>query len=140
MHGTKPKVGNRVTSGRSLFPKIDGHLVDGRTSYARRVKDLVSSYTSDAGGNDSIAEGLRSLIRRISCLQAQMEIMEAQWVVDGEASHAALDQYQRLANTSRRLIESAGLKTRAMKSVPDLQQYLAAKQRDRDRVTIEDGD
>lgn len=125
-----------------MFPRtLDGQSIDMRGQWTRRVRDLVASYASDAGGADNISEGMRALIRRIALLQSQMERMEAKWAVeDGEATPNQLDSYQRIANTTRRLIESAGLKTRAMKSVPDLQQYLAAKQRDRERVTIEDGD
>lgn len=132
MHGarqsetTMKKQRSRITNGRGLFPrKLDGQSIDARTVWSRRVRDLVRSYASDAGGDDVLSEGMRSIIRRIALLQAQLERMEAQWAIDeGEATPESLDQYQRMANCIRRLIESAGLKTRKAKTVTDLKDYI----------------
>jgi hypothetical protein len=120
---------SRVTNGRGIFPrKLDGQSIDARTVWSRRVRDLIRSYTSDAGGDDVLSEGMRSIIRRIASLQAQLERMEAQWALDeGEATPATLDQYQKMSNTIRRLIESAGLKSRKAKTVPDLRAYLSGR-------------
>jgi hypothetical protein len=60
--------------------------------------------------------------------------MEAQWALDeGEATPATLDQYQKMSNTIRRLIESAGLKSRKAKTVPDLKAYLSGRGNGHDR-------
>jgi hypothetical protein len=148
MHGTKQNVANskklrsRVTNGRGLFPrKLDGQTIDARTVWSRRVRDLIAAYSSDAGGPDELSEGMKAIIRRIALLQAQLERMESKWTIDdGEATPAEIDQYQRVSNTMRRLIESAGLKTRAAKNVtPDLQSHIAQRYggRRNGRETIE---
>ena len=133
---------SRITNGRSMFPRtVDGQSIDMRGRWTRRLRDLVSAYTSDAGGTDNISEGLRSIIHRIASLQAQMERIESQWAVDdGEATPASLELYQRTANSQRRLIETAGLKTRSMKTVPSLQDHLASRYGTRSRVTIDHED
>jgi hypothetical protein len=141
MHGTRQsettlkKQRSRITNNRSLFPrKLDGQSVDNRTVWARRVRDLVASFTSDAGGDDRLSEAMRSLIRRVALIQVQLERMEAKWAIDdGEATPASLDQYQKLSNSMRRLIETAGLKTRKAKTVPDLKDYVASRNNGRDR-------
>jgi hypothetical protein len=132
---------SRVSNG-GLFPrKLDGQSIDARTVWSRRVRDLIRSYTSDAGGDDVLSEGMRSIIRRIASLQAQLERMEAQWALDeGDATPATLDQYQKMANSIRRLIESAGLKSRKAKNVTDLKDYLASRPKRPVTIDHEDDD
>lgn len=131
---------SRITNGRSMFPRtVDGQSIDMRGRWTRRLRDLVASYTSDAGGADNISEGMRSIIHRIASLQTQLERIESQWAIDdGEATPASLELYQRTANSQRRLIETAGLKTRSMKTVPDIKDYM--KQMTRQRITLEHED
>jgi hypothetical protein len=149
MHGTmksetsRKKGKSRITNNRSLFPRrIDGQSIDNRGVWTRRLRDLVSAYTSDAGGIDNISEGLKSIIRRIATIQCALERMEAVWARDegDDISQAQLDSYQRLANSQRRLIETAGLKTRSMKTVPSLQDHLASRYGSRSRVVLEHED
>lgn len=137
---SKKKGRSRITNGRSMFPRtVDGQSIDMRGRWTRRLRDLVAAYVSDAGGTDNISQGMRSIIHRIASLQTQMERIESQWAVDdGEATPASLELYQRTANSQRRLIETAGLKTRSMKTVPDIKDYM--KQMPRHRVTLEHDD
>ena len=132
MHGTtlkndsKLKGRSRISNGRSMFPRtLDGQSIDMRGQWSRRVRDLIGSFTTDAGGDDNISEGLRSIIRRVALLQSQMERIESVWALaNGEASDNSLANYMRMANNHRRLVEAAGLKTRRMKIVPELKDYI----------------
>lgn len=136
----KSKGRSRITNNRALFPRtIDGQSIDGRGMWSRRLRDLIARYSSDAGGDNAISEGERSIIRRIATLQCALERMEAQFALDeGDATPGQLDQYQRLANSQRRLIETMGLRRRARDVTPDLQDYLASRsRRGTARVTLD---
>jgi hypothetical protein len=128
-NNNKLKGRSRISNGRSMFPRtLDGQSIDARGQWSRRVRDLIASFTTDAGGDDTISEGLRSIIRRVALLQSQMERIESVWAIaNGEASDGSLETYMRMANTHRRLVEAAGLKTRRMKTVPSLTEYIGRR-------------
>lgn len=142
MRGTKPKSAlkddgvrrSAVTSGRKLFLKTDG--LDMRTSYALRFRDVLRLHTNELGPTASEAE--LAIARRAATLIVQLEQMEAKFAV-AEASPTALETYQRLANSMRRLLESVGLKRRPRDVTPDLQTYLKDRYgRSRDAIEHED--
>ena len=68
-----------VSNGSRLFA-VDG--IDGRSSTARRFRDLVETIGADLGGWDHISEGQKQLIRRAATLSIMAESMEADAVRD----------------------------------------------------------
>jgi hypothetical protein len=99
--------------------------VDGRSTWVRRLRDLMGLYLSDLGGDDAVSEAERSIIRRIATLTVELERMEAAFAVAGEARPDQLDLYQRTANSLRRLLEAIGLQRRSKDVTPDPLEYAA---------------
>jgi hypothetical protein len=112
---------SRITNGAV----VDG---DGRSAWARRMRDLISLHLSDLGGEDNVSEAEKSIIRRVATLTVELERMEAVFAEAGEAQPEQLDLYQRAAGNLRRLLETIGLERRA-RPVQSLQEYLASKER-----------
>jgi hypothetical protein len=70
-----PRVRSRVTNGRMLF--LEGN---GRTPWTRRWRDLFEAHSADLGGADCLSEAQRSLIRRCTTIEVQLEQIEGQFV------------------------------------------------------------
>lgn len=86
--------------------------VDERSPWCRRLRDLLSSYAQDLGGDDGLSEGQRAIVRRAAMLTLQLEMLESRFVEnDGAATTRQLLEYQRASSALRRLIESLGLHT-----------------------------
>jgi hypothetical protein len=98
--------------------------VDGRSTWVRRLRDLIAIHLSDLGGVDNVSEAERSIIRRIATLTVELERMESGFATAGEATPAQLDLYQRTANSLRRLLESVGIERRAKNITPTLSDIL----------------
>ena len=64
----KVQARSRVTNGNRLLPEVDG-----RTVWARRMRDLIQAHTADLGGDSEISEAERSLIRRAATLATELE-------------------------------------------------------------------
>jgi hypothetical protein len=107
---------SRVTNGSALLPNIDG-----RSPWVRRCKDVLASHLSDTP-DASAAE--RSIIRRASVLTVELERMERQFALAGEADPEQLDLYARVAANLRRLLEAVGLQRRAREVGPSLSDIL----------------
>jgi hypothetical protein len=117
------KTRSAITNGRHLLPEIDA-----RSSWMRRLRDLIAEHTSDLGGDDLVSEAERRLIRRAAMLNIQCEMLDAKFASEGgQASQADLEVYQRVTNTLRRCLESLGLSRRSRDVTPTLQEYLQAK-------------
>ena len=116
----KAQARSAITNGQAIVAGVDQ-----RSTWCRRLRDLVQLHLSDLGGEDSVSEAEKSLIRRVAVLSVEMERMEAAFAVD-KSDPAALDAYQRASNSLRRLLESLGLKRRA-KPIESLSSYLEAK-------------
>jgi hypothetical protein len=114
-----PALRARVTNHRTLLPDLDG-----RTSAARRFRDLVSSYIADQGGLDRCSEVKLGLMRRLAAIVVQAEHLEAR-MVNGEAVDIAT--LCTLASTTVRISQRLGLERRARNVTPSLGQYLAAR-------------
>ena len=81
---------------------------DKRGPVARRFRDLVGLVTSDlAGDPNELSESQRQIIRRIASLSVWCESQEAK-MADGD--EIDIDEFQRTANSLRRLCESIGLR------------------------------
>jgi hypothetical protein len=81
-----------------------------------------------------MSEAEKAIVRRACVIITALERMELRFATDANAeSTTALDQYQRLSNTLRRLLESVGLKRRAKDvTPPTLRKHL------RDKYGVED--
>jgi hypothetical protein len=73
------------------------------------------------GGQEAISAAEASIIRRAACLTVELERLELDFATAGEQLPAKLDQYQRCANTLRRLLEAIGLQRRSKNITPTIE-------------------
>jgi hypothetical protein len=104
-----PKKGrSRLTNGFALLPGIDG-----RSTWARLMRDVMSSMTSHLGGEDYLTEPQRMLVRRVAAFEAELCCLEecfARARAEGRAPESPdLDLYSRMASAQRRHLEAIGL-------------------------------
>jgi len=92
---------SRVSNHADLLPGLDG-----RSSAARRFRDLVSAFVADMGGLDQCSEIKLGLLRRLAATTVQAELLEAQ-MVNGVA--VDIGTLCTLASTSLRLSSRLGL-------------------------------
>lgn len=131
--GTNAK--SKVSNGTALLPRTKGKVphTDGRSSWMRRFRDLILVHTSDLGGAEQLSQAERSIIRRCATLTVLLERLELDFALEDEASAFKIDQYQRVANTLKRLLESLGLKRRQKDVTPQSpREYL------RSRIIVDD--
>jgi hypothetical protein len=113
---------SRVTNGSALLSGVDG-----RSVWARRLRDLIELHEADLGGADAASTAERSIVRRAAVLETELERLEAKFAMAGEASATDLDLYQRTSNSVRRLLEAVGLKRVAKDVTPSLEAYISAR-------------
>jgi hypothetical protein len=92
----------------TLPPKYLGG-VDGRSTWMRRLRDLIGLHTDALGGEKSLSEGEKAIIRKIAVLQVETERLELQFAMNAGSTASELDLYQRTSNSLRRLLEALGL-------------------------------
>jgi hypothetical protein len=99
-----------ASSKRARSAMTNGAILpgQGRSAWARRLRDLIELHVADLGGIDNVSEAR----------------MEATFAVAEGASERALEVYQRAANTMRRLLEAVGLQRRPRDVTPTLTEYL----------------
>jgi hypothetical protein len=112
-----------VTNGKRLFVE---KLANGRSPWARRMRDVIALHVADQGGLEILSEARRSLIRRAATITTELERLEARFASD-EAGKDDFDAYQRGANTLRRLLEAIGLDRVPRDATPDMRTYLAGE-------------
>jgi hypothetical protein len=115
----KSKGRSRITNG-AVLPDVDG-----RSTWVRRLKDLMTLHIVDLGGDDAISEAERSIVRRAAVLTTELERMEVRFATAGEATAAELGVYVTTANALRRLLETVGLERRSRDVTPLVDAYLA---------------
>jgi hypothetical protein len=115
-----PPTRSRISNGSHILPGVDG-----RSTWARRLRDLIGLHLSDLGGDDAVSEAERSIVRRVSTLTVELERMELGFALAGAALPDQLDLYQRTANSLRRLLEAVGLQRRARNVTPSVDEYVA---------------
>jgi hypothetical protein len=125
--GRKDYGRSKISNGTALLPGIDG-----RSAWVRRCKDVIAAHIADLGGEDNTSAAERSIIRRCAVLTTELERLEAEFAVAGEAGECDLDLYQRITNTLRRLLEAIGLQRRPRDIGPSLGELLAEDQRQRE--------
>ena len=118
----KPEARSAVTNGSSLLAGVDG-----RSTWARRLRDLIELHTNDLGGVLNISEAEKAIVRRASVLIVELERMETDFALaEGAPNIATLDAYQRAAGNLRRLLESLGLERRQRDVTPTVDRYVAS--------------
>src|ERR1035437_9107192 len=103
-------IDSQISKGRSRMSNGSAVLmgVDGRSTWVRRLRDLIALHLGDLGGDDAVSEAERSIVRRVATLTVELERMESVFAVAGEADADQLDLYSRTAGNLRRLLESVG--------------------------------
>ena len=104
---------SRITNGSALLPGVDG-----RNAWVRRCKDVLNEHIADLGGVNNVSAAERSIIRRACVLTVELERLERNFALAGEASTDDIDLYQRVANSLRRLLEAVGLQRRSRDVTP----------------------
>lgn len=114
-----PRQRSRLSNHRDLLPSLDG-----RSAAARRFRDLVNAFCSDAGGADACSEVKLGLIRRLASVTVQSELLEAK-MVGGQAVDVAT--LCALASTVVRLSQRLGLNRVPRDVTPSVSEYLRSK-------------
>lgn len=109
---------SRQSNGKQLLPSVDG-----RTTTARRYRDICRSYEAECG--TPVSEVERDMIRQAAGLTLRAEQLQAA-IVRGEAVDD--DQLIRLSSTARRLLTAIAAKAAKRKpAAPGLADYVARK-------------
>ena len=101
-----------VTPRKGRSRVTNGKVLNQRSPWVRRCKDVIAAHLSDLGGADNTSAAERSIIRRAAVLTTELEVLEVRFAKAGEASAADLEVYQRCSNSLRRLLEAVGLQRR----------------------------
>lgn len=120
----RPRVArSRLTNGTDLLPGVDG-----RSTWARLMRDVIASMMNHLGGEDCASEPQRMLVRRVAAFEAELVFLEdgfARARAEGGAPDAAnLDLYSRMASAQRRILEAVGLNRVPRDITPDLSDYV----------------
>jgi hypothetical protein len=120
----EPKTNGRskVTNGSHVLPGVDG-----RSTWARRFRDLMVLHLSDLGGEDQVSEAHKSIVRRTATLEVELERLELKFATADPAQPvdaSDLDLYQRVSNTMRRHLETLGIERRTRDVTPSLDAYV----------------
>jgi hypothetical protein len=83
---------------------------DGRGAWARRWRDLIEAHVADLGGAEALSSAERSLIKRASTLEIELEQVEGRLSM-GKAQDLAV--YATAASHLRRIFETLGLDRKA---------------------------
>jgi hypothetical protein len=102
----------RITNGTDLLPHVDG-----RSVWARLMRDTLDMMVAHCGGADVIPDTKRLTARRIAALETELIYLEDKFARirrDGAEPHPNdLDLYGRLANGQRRHLEAIGMERQA---------------------------
>jgi hypothetical protein len=112
------KQSSRITNGSALF--LPG--VDGRSSLARRARDVFDNFCRDLGGYDILSEAQTQLCRRAAMISIKCEEMESHGA-NGE--QIDLDVFGKLTDRLGRCLERLGIKRVPRDVTPTLAQYIA---------------
>jgi hypothetical protein len=103
-----PYAKSKISNGSRLL----GPDADQRSTWARRMRDLIELHVADLGGENNVSVAEQSIIRRASALTTELERMETKFATENAASARDLDLYIRAAGGLRRLLETIGLERR----------------------------
>ena len=118
-----PFARSRITSGTQLLPTIDG-----RSHWARIMRDTLNAIVAHCGGHDAISETRRMMARRAACLETELIYLESQFAsiraAGGEPDLTKVEIYGRLAGNQRRIAEALGWERTARDITPTLAELL----------------
>jgi hypothetical protein len=109
-----PSTRARASNHKDLLPGLDG-----RSSGARRFRDLLQAYAADMGGITNLSEVKIGLLRRLAATSVLAEALEVK-AANGEA--VDVGTYCNLASTAVRIASRVGLEriARDVTSLTDL--------------------
>ena len=111
----KRKGRSRVTNHKDLLPQLDG-----RSSAARRFRDLVAAFVNDMGGAEQCSDIKLGLLRRLAAVTVQAEVLEAR-MINGE--QVDIGTLCTLASTTVRLSQRLGIERAPKDVTPDPLDY-----------------
>jgi hypothetical protein len=116
---------SRIANGTMFLPKTDG-----RSIWARLMRDTFESLLVHCGGADMVSETQRLIARRVGTLEAELVFLEDKFAATraagGEPDMAQLDLYGRLADRQRRLADPLGWQRTPRDVSPTLAELLHA--------------
>jgi len=113
----KPQAGTRKGNGAVMLAGVDG-----RTTQARRFKEIFTNIAQDMGGDPTEAQ--KAIAARAATLAVWCEQAEVEFASGGELDVAT---YSTVSNAMRRLLTDLGLERRSRDVTPSLSDYIAAK-------------
>jgi hypothetical protein len=113
----KPQAGTRRGNGSSLLTGVDG-----RTTQARRFKEIFANLAQDIGGDPSEAQ--KAIAARAATLAVWCEQAEVDFASGGELDVLT---YSTVSNAMRRLLSDLGLERVSRDVTPSLSDYIAGK-------------
>lgn len=129
----RPRTGrSKITNGKGILPAVDG-----RTSTARRYRDIANSVATDQGGADRCSEARKQLIRRFAAACVLAEAMESKFT---KGEPVSIADYATLSNTALRIASRIGIDRVPRDVTPDLAAYLNARYQPEDATEGEEGE
>jgi hypothetical protein len=119
----KDPLKSRVGNGSAWLTNVDQ-----RSVWYRRFRDCIGDHLVDV---PNATASQRSILRRASVLEVELERLETRFANAGEASDSDLDLYQRTAGNLRRLLESSILQHPPLDITPSFDDWQAMKVRER---------
>lgn len=117
---------SRITNGAKLLPHVDG-----RSTWAKLLRDTLDDLLTHCGGEDRVSEPERMTARRAAALEAELIHLEAKFATlrmeGNDPSSADLDLYGRLTGHQRRLFETLGMERRVRDVTPSLAAYVSSR-------------
>ena len=107
---------SRLTNAPVLLANVDG-----RTSVARRYRDIATAIATDQGGADRLSETRLQLIRRFSAAACLAEQLESRLARGEEID---IQEHSLLVSTMVRVAQRIGIDRRAKNITPSLSEYL----------------
>lgn len=104
--------------------------LDMRTRAGRLYKSTREAIIADLGGRDELSRAELELVDRAAGLATRLNAADAE-MLQGEAPSLAASEYATLANSLSRILSTLGLRRRPKDITPSLDQYLAAKAREK---------
>jgi hypothetical protein len=111
-----PTTRSAISNGSRILEGIDG-----RSTGARRFKDLIENFSRDMGGIDRLSKAEQTLVRQAASLTMRGEQLQATIV---KSEPVDPDELIRLSNTARRCLEAV---QRREQPKPSLAEHLAKK-------------
>ena len=111
---------SRLTTAPVLLANVDG-----RTTVARRYRDIATAIATDQGGADRLSETRLQLIRRFSAAACLAEQLESRLARGEEID---IQEHSLLVSTMVRVAQRIGIDRRAKNITPSLSEYLTPQE------------